>query len=94
MAGQPPEIGVLLHRIDVGRGRQELYLDQLPELLEAMATNLATIQQISAGVSEERADEGVWPFREILAHIVGSEVVADPLAFRADPLNGRVDPRR
>ena len=36
--GQPPRMGVSLARLDVGRGREALYRDQLPELLRALAT--------------------------------------------------------
>lgn len=35
--GQPPRLGVALSRVDVGRGREGLHRDQLPELLESLA---------------------------------------------------------
>lgn len=48
--GQPPRLGVHLARLDVGRGREELYRDQLPELLRALAqeTRVASITASSA----------------------------------------------
>lgn len=36
-AGQPASLGVLLQRVDVGRGRQALYEHQLPQLLQRLA---------------------------------------------------------
>lgn len=36
-AGMPPQLGVLLSRVDVGKGREELYRDQLPALLRSLA---------------------------------------------------------
>jgi len=35
--GMPADIGVLLRQVDVASGRQELYEDQLPELLRGLA---------------------------------------------------------
>jgi len=52
--GQPPRLGVVLSRIDVGRGREELYRDQLPELLQSLAN-----QTRVASVSASSAIEGV-----------------------------------
>ena len=48
--GQPPRMGVSLARLDVGRGREGLYRDQLPELLRALATEtrVASIKASSA----------------------------------------------
>ncbi len=48
--GQPPRMGVSLARLDVGRGREALYRDQLPELLSALATEtrVASIKASSA----------------------------------------------
>jgi hypothetical protein len=31
IAAQPPRVGVLLASVDAGKGREGLYLDQLPE---------------------------------------------------------------
>jgi Fic family protein len=53
-AGQPARMGVLLQRIDLGRGREELYRDQLPELLRSLAEH-ARIASIRAS----NAIEGV-----------------------------------
>jgi Fic family protein len=52
LSGQPARLGVLLSRIDVGRGREELYRDQVPELLLALA-NQATIASVSASSAIE-----------------------------------------
>ncbi len=61
-AGQPARLGVLLQRVDVGRGREELFTDQLPELLSALAeqTRVASIRASNAiegiEVDEARAE--------------------------------------
>jgi len=52
--GQPPRLGVVLSRIDVGRGKEELYRDQVPELLQSLAN-----QTKIASVSASSAIEGV-----------------------------------
>lgn len=54
LGGQPPRLGVVLSRIDIGRGREELYRDQVPELLQALAN-----QTKIASVSASSAIEGV-----------------------------------
>ncbi len=36
-SGQPASLGVLLQRVDVGKGHQELYENQLPQLLQRLA---------------------------------------------------------
>jgi len=48
--GQPARIGVLLNGVDVGRGREELYRDQVPELLGSLAeqTRIESIRASSA----------------------------------------------
>jgi len=47
---QPTRLGVALARLDVGRGQEALYRDQLPELLGALATEtrIASIKASSA----------------------------------------------
>ena len=50
--GQPPRLGVVLARIDIGRGREELYRDQLPELLQSLA-NQTKILSVSASSAIE-----------------------------------------
>lgn len=61
LAAQPPRVGVLLGRVDVGRGREELYRDQVPELLVGLAaqTRVASIRASTAlegyDVPEDRA---------------------------------------
>ena len=56
---QPVRLGARLARLDVGRGREELYRDQLPQLLQALAeeTRVASITASSAieGVIVERS---------------------------------------
>jgi Fic family protein len=53
--GQPADIGVLLQRIDVGRGREELYGDQAPQLLKALADQ-SRIESIRASSAIEGVD--------------------------------------
>jgi Fic family protein len=36
-AGMPAQLGVLLSQVDVGKGREDLYRDQLPALLDSLA---------------------------------------------------------
>lgn len=50
LAGQPPRLGAQLARLDVGMGREQLYRDQLPELLRSLAeeTRLASITASNA----------------------------------------------
>ena len=61
-AGQPARLGPLLQRMDVGRGREELFRDQLPELLRTLADNarVASIRASNAiegvEVDDERAE--------------------------------------
>jgi len=61
-AGQPARLGSKLARLDVGRGREEMFRDQLPELLRALAeeTRVASITASNAiegvTVDAERAE--------------------------------------
>lgn len=55
LSGQPARLGVLLHRVDVSRGREELFLDQLPELLTTLA-NDARVASIRASTAIEGVD--------------------------------------
>ena len=50
LSAQPARLGVLLHRADVGRGREELYRNLLTELLDSLAeeTKVASITASSA----------------------------------------------
>lgn len=59
LAGQPPELGAVLARIDTGRGREQLFEEQRPQILRSLSEN-ARIASITAS----NAIEGV---------IVGSE---------------------
>ena len=53
-AGQPRELGAILARIDTGRGREQLFLDQVPQALRQLSEN-ARIASITAS----NAIEGV-----------------------------------
>jgi Fic family protein len=46
-SGQPRELGAVLARIDTGRGQEQLFLDQRPELLKRLSEN-ARIASITA----------------------------------------------
>lgn len=50
LAGQPPRLGGELARIDVGRGREQLFAEQLPQVLAGLAeaTRVASIKASSA----------------------------------------------
>lgn len=54
---QPARIGVLLGRIDVGRGREQLYQDQLPELLESLAEQ-TKVESVRASNAIEGVEVG------------------------------------
>ena len=56
-SGQPARLGVLLHRVDVGHGREELFNDQLPELLRSLAES-ARIASIRASNAIEGVEVG------------------------------------
>ncbi len=66
------------------------------DVLAAMQTNLDDIRRISDGVTEAQADTGEWPFRAILAHLLGSEALLVGRAVRMleedEPLFVSVDP--
>jgi Fic family protein len=53
-AGQPPELGVLLAKIDTGKGQERMFEDQMPELLNQLSEH-ARIASITAS----NAIEGV-----------------------------------
>jgi Fic family protein len=61
-ANMPPRLGVTLSRGDTGKGREELYGDQLPEVLRALSaqTRIESIRASNAiegiDVSEDRAE--------------------------------------
>ena len=54
LGGQPARLGPRLARLDVGRGREALYRDQLPELLRTLATETRV-----ASITASNAIEGV-----------------------------------
>jgi Fic family protein len=61
--GMPADVGVLLSKVDVSKGREQLYEDQLPELLEALSEQ-SRVESIRASnaiegieVDEERAEK-------------------------------------
>lgn len=72
-AGQPPSLGVLLRRADVGQGRQELYENQLPQLLRRLAQQ-TKVESITAS----NAIEGV----EVDPGRAPALAGADPPRFR------------
>lgn len=53
-AGQPARLGNRLARLDVGRGREEMFRDQLPELLRTLAEETRV-----ASITASNAIEGV-----------------------------------
>jgi Fic family protein len=54
---QPRSAGLLLQRADIGRGREDLYRDQLPELLETLSEN-ARVASIRASSAIEGVEVG------------------------------------
>lgn len=52
LGDQPPRLGAVLARIDVGRGREEVYRDQVPELLLSLASQ-TRVESISASSAIE-----------------------------------------
>jgi Fic family protein len=54
LGGQPRELGAVLARIDTGRGQEQLFLDQRPELLERLSENTRI-----ASITASNAIEGV-----------------------------------
>jgi len=69
-AGQPARLGGRLARLDVGRGREEMFRDQLPELLRTLAeeTRVASITASNAiegvTVAADRAEVLATPGKE------------------------------
>lgn len=55
LAAQPPKLGVLLARVDTGSGRESLYREQLPELLEGLAEQ-TRVESIRASTAIEGID--------------------------------------
>lgn len=64
-ARQPRELGVVLARIDTGRGQEQLFQEQLPELLQHLSEN-ARIASITAS----NAIEGVVVERDRAERII------------------------
>ena len=66
-AGMPARLGVLLSQVDVGKGREELYRDQLPALLSSLAgqTRVESIRASNAiegiDVPQQRAERLAAP---------------------------------
>jgi len=63
--GQPRELGVVLARIDTGKGQERLYEDQLPELLGQLSEHARV-----ASITASNAIEGVVLDRERAERIV------------------------
>src|SRR3990172_258569 len=67
LAGQPPRLGAQLAQLDFGRGREQFFRDQLPELLSALAeeTRVASITASNAienvTVNPDRAERLAVP---------------------------------
>jgi Fic family protein len=57
LGSQPARVGVLLSRIDVGKGREGLYRDQLPELLGSLAQR-TRVESIRASTAIEGYEVG------------------------------------
>ncbi len=61
LGSQPRRLGVVLSRVDTGRGREATYRDQVPELLRSLAetTRIASITASSAieGVEVDAATD-------------------------------------
>lgn len=74
-AGQPVRLGVRLARIDVGRGREAMYRDQLRQLLDALA-DVARVESITAS----SAIEGVVVDAGRVQGLVAED--AEPRRFR------------
>ena len=53
-AGQPRELGPVLARVDTGRGREQLFLDQVPQVLRQLSENARV-----ASITASNAIEGV-----------------------------------
>ncbi len=75
LGGQPIRLGARLARLDVGRGREELYRDQLPELLRTLAQETRV-----ASISASSAIEGVTVDPSRLEGLVRAG--AEPRRFR------------
>lgn len=74
LGGQPPRLGAVLARVDVGRGHEELYRDQVPELLRSLASQ-TRIESISAS----SAIEGITVDPARIGRLVDGE---QPIRFR------------
>src|SRR5438445_7170991 len=70
--GQPRELGAVLARIDTGRGQEQLFLDQRPELLKRLSENARIVSITASNAIEgvvvesaraERIVEGAPKFR-------------------------------
>jgi Fic family protein len=62
LAGQPPRVGTILRAINTGHGREQLFAEQVPQLLDSLAeaTRVASIQASTAiegyDVPDQRAE--------------------------------------
>src|SRR5829696_8040384 len=73
-AAMPPSMGILLKRVDRGSGRQQLYEDQVPELLRRLAQQ-TKVESITAS----NAIEGI----EVEAGRAEALVGGEPPRFRS-----------
>lgn len=46
---------------------------EIDELRAALEANLADVERSVDGASEEQADQGVWPMRQMLMHLLGAQ---------------------
>jgi rubrerythrin len=53
------------------------YLDPLTpdELRQALRSNLAEVERCVSGIDEEKADQGPWPMRDIMSHLLGAQLL-------------------
>ncbi|RIK41094.1 MAG: hypothetical protein DCC58_12960 [Chloroflexi bacterium] len=85
-----PECGA--HELTLWDIAPNYYLDPLPveAIGPALARGLAEVEALASGVSDEAAELGVWPMREIVAHLLASEQL---LVGRARRMLAEGEPR-
>ena len=75
LGSQPVRLGARLARLDLGRGREDLFRDQLPELLRALADETRV-----ASITASSAIEGVIVDPSRVASLIRQD--AEPRRFR------------
>lgn len=66
LGNQPPRLGVLLHDINLGVGRQQLYAEQAPQVLERLAET-TRVESIQASTAIEGYDVSAARARSLAA---------------------------